>query len=81
MGLDFSHGDCHFSYSGFMNFRSEIVKSISGYSQPSLREMYENGEFKQLSNDPIYPLINHSDCDGKLTINEITQILPRLKAN
>ena len=77
MGLDFSHGNAHWSYSGFGHFRSKLVDTL-GYTVP-LNTMYEDGTYIRMKNEPIYPLINHSDCDGNLTVEEMQQILPQLE--
>jgi len=77
MGIDFSHGDAHWSYSGFNNFRNSLVKTL-GYTT-SLHIMYEDGTYVRMQKEPIYPLINHSDCDGVLTVKEMQQVLPQLK--
>lgn len=78
MGLDFSHCDAHWSYSGFSIFRRRICWHI-GIIGSLLEDMYEDGSYKFLINDDIYPLIDHSDCDGELTIQEMKQIIPRLQ--
>jgi len=77
MGIDFSHGEAHWSYSGFNNFRNKLVEAL-GYTT-SLNVMYEDGTYTRMQKEPIYPLINHSDCDGDLTVEEMQQILPQLK--
>lgn len=76
MGIDFSHGEAHWSYSGFMRFRSKLIETLE---LGDLNEMYDDGSYvDKLSNIPIYPLINHSDCDGFLTVEEMKQIIPQL---
>jgi len=77
VGLGFSHGDAHWSYSGFMRFRNKLTETL-GYTVP-LGEMYYHGSHIQMKNEPIFPLINHSDCDGNLTVEEMQQILPQLE--
>jgi len=77
MGLGFSHGDVHFSYSGFMRFRNKLIETL-GYTH-SLESMYKDGTYINMKTEPIYPLINHSDCDGELTVDEMQQMLPQLK--
>lgn len=77
MGLDFSHGIAHWSYRGFTHFRSKLVEAL-GY-EISLETMYNDGSYTCLKNEPIWPLINHSDCDGILTIEEMKQIIPQLE--
>ncbi len=78
MGIDFSHGDAHWAYSGFMRFRGLLASSL-GYAIP-LRDMYDDGSYVCMENEAIWPLINHSDCDGELTVEEMEQILPQLKS-
>ncbi len=77
MGLGFSNCRAHFSYSGFMNFRNKLVETL-GYTH-SLNSMYNDGTYVNMKTEPIFPLIDHSDCDGGLTVEEMKQILPQLK--
>ena len=72
MGLAFSYSDAHWSYSGFNRFRNNLVVAL-GYPI-SLDDMYETNTYGQLSRQGIYPLINHSDCDGYLTVNEMIEM-------
>lgn len=79
MGLDFSHGNAHWAYSGFMRFRERLVSEAVGRTV-DLHALYDSGEYiKLLEKDDILPLINHSDCDGHLTKTEMKRVLPRLK--
>lgn len=78
MGIAFSHGSAQWSYSGFNTFRKRICKTIGLISSLD-EEIYEQGLYKFLINDPIYPFIDHSDCEGELTIEEMEQIIPRLE--
>jgi len=77
MGINFSHCNAHWAYSGFMHFRSRLAADL-GYDIP-LREMYDNGTYTLMCEEPIYPLIDHSDCEGELLIGEMKQIVPQLK--
>ena len=45
----------------------------------NLRDRYENGSYIIMKDEPIYPLMDHSDCDGKLIVEEMKQILPQLE--
>ena len=76
MGLDFSHCDAHWSYGGFHAFRCRIADEIG----INLDEMEGFGGSKSWDevNDPIVPLLNHSDCDGHLTPEECRIVYPRL---
>ena len=77
MGIDFSHGDAHWAYSGFMRFRNKLAETL-GYAV-SLSTMYDDGSYTRMRNEPIWPLIDHSDCDGDLTVEEMEQIIPQLE--
>lgn len=76
MGLDFTHGDAHWSYGGFMRFRARLIETLE---LGNLNDMYDDGSYyEKLENIPIFPLINHSDCDGELTVEEMKAIIPQL---
>jgi len=77
MGIDFSHGEARWAYSGFMRFRSRISETL-GYGD--LKTMYDEGSHTAMQDEPIYPLINHSDCDGELTVKEMEMIIPQLES-
>ena len=77
MGIAFSHGNASWSYSGFMTFRTKIVNTIG--LPGGLSEAYNDGSYKFLINDPIYAFINHSDCDGDLSVEELKVVAPRLE--
>jgi hypothetical protein len=77
MGLDFSHCDAHWSYSGFNRFRTRIAKDIG----VDLDKMYGFGGSTSWDTvkDAMVPFLYHSDCDGKLTVSQLKKIAPRLK--
>ncbi|MFW6219834.1 MAG: hypothetical protein ACOCZ5_01340 [bacterium] len=77
MGIDFSHGDAHWSYGGFHRFRILIAENCN----INLSEMEGFGGTKSWENidDPIVPFLYHSDCDGKLSPKECKMIIPRLR--
>lgn len=79
MGVDFSHCDAHWSYSGFNFFRTKIAKDIGidlksmiGYGGDTIWDT-------KLKKDPIYFLLWHSDCDGHITPKRCAKLAPRLK--
>jgi hypothetical protein len=76
MGLDFSHCDAYWSYSGFNRFRERLANQI-GFS---LGEMVGFGGKREWDtvHDDIKPLLDHSDCDGVLTPEECKIVYPRL---
>lgn len=79
MGLDFSHCDAHWSYTGFNHFRCRVA-SIIMETEKTIDRLYdERMIYRYLMNEPIYPFIDHSDCDGKLTPDELKQIIPQLE--
>lgn len=79
MGLDFSHCEAHWSYSGFNVFRRMLAQSI-GIIDSIEKDIYGYDElYKELKDDDIYPLIDHSDNEGSLTVEEMKQVLPRLQ--
>lgn len=77
MGLDFSHSDVHFAYSGFHNFRVKLAKLI-GIDLNAMEGFHGTMTWDRV-NDPIKDLLNHSDCDGELTPEQCKIIAPRLK--
>lgn len=78
MGLDFRGADVSWAYSGFMRFRQRVVNG-AGY-MGDLREMYGHGLPAAMKKDDIYDFIDHSDCDGELTPEQMRKIEPRLRA-
>ena len=80
MGLDTTHDCWHGPYSSFNRFRHQLAEQIginldeyAGYSDK------EGG--KNLADIPhkIMPLLNHSDCDGRLTVKEAKSIAEGLE--
>jgi hypothetical protein len=88
MGVGFSHGGAHWSYSGFYNFRNKIAKVALDI--PKLNDMEFCGlgshwglESKNISWDPylknpICKFFLHSDCEGEWTVEEMEGFLPEL---
>ena len=74
MGLDISHDCWNGPYSSFNRFRKSLAQQIG----IDLNEYigYGNEGIKDLTsiNHDLMPLFNHSDCDGRLSINESKQI-------
>jgi hypothetical protein len=84
MGIRFTHCGASWSYSGFNRFRTKLAKEI-GIDLYKMEGFIELGVVKPFSiswklvNDPIVPLLNHSDCEGCLTPDECAQVAPRLR--
>ena len=77
MGVNFSHCSAGWSYIAFNQFRARLVKVIGGY--PPLVQLYNENNVEVLSDELIYPLINHSDYEGNLTPEEMTKIILQLE--
>ena len=77
MGIDFDPGTAHWSYIGFNRFREILAKEIN----VDLKSMQGfNGQNSwDTVKDNIKPLLDHSDCDGELTVKECKMVAPRLK--
>ena len=73
MGLDFSEGGAHWSYTGFHQFRCDLAEAIGfNYNVLLKTQEWPPGE-------PLVALLRHSDCEGKLTWEECASIAPRLR--
>lgn len=84
MGIDFSHSNASWAYSGFMRFRSRLAQAegfdleqMDGFQRAwePARPMRSWDEITT----PLKPLLEHSDCDGELTPEECAQVEPRLR--
>ena len=79
MGIDFSHCEAHWSYSGFNLFRRKIA-SIVMETEQLIDDLYgDKMIYRYMINEPVYSFIDHSDCDGELTPEELRQIIPQLE--
>jgi len=77
MGLNFSHCEARWSYSGFNRFRDRLANEL-GFSIYEMRGFGGTRIFSEI-NDDIIPLLDHSDCDGSLTPDECAKVAPRLR--
>ncbi|MFJ2004741.1 hypothetical protein [Streptomyces chartreusis] len=83
MGLDFSHTEAQWAYSGFSRFRRalahhegidlDVMHGFEWYGDDRPRVSWDD------VTTPLKPLLNHSDCDGELTPEECRQVAPRLR--
>lgn len=76
MGLAFSHCNANWAYSGFKSFRCSLW-TLAGFDG-NLYSLYHRGGIEFAKDHPLYPLFNHSDCEGVLTPEELERILPEL---
>jgi len=77
MGLNFSHAEASWSYSGFDEFRHRLALE-AGIDLYMMDGFGGDIPFDSVE-DPIKPLLDHSDCDGELTPEECSTIAPRLR--
>lgn len=77
MGLDFAQSEAHWSYSGFNRFRRRLAKA-DGYDLDEMWELEDSGK-KSFKDLPMHDFYFHSDCDGKLTVEQMRVILPRFR--
>ncbi len=79
MGIDFSHCNAHWSYSGFGQYRRRIWNQC-GFSDDLYFLYKEDVWLEQISVDhPLYDFFDHSDCDGELTPEQLKKIEPILR--
>lgn len=72
MGLDTSHDCWHGSYSSFNRFRESLAEQI-GTKLNEYEGFGGQKKFDTLKHD-IRPLLDHSDCDGTLSVQEAKQV-------
>lgn len=79
MGLDTTHDCWHGSYSTFAAWRAAVAKA-AGY--PPLLAMEGFGgerSWASFKNDALTTLLNHSDCDGKISHKKCLPLAIRLE--
>lgn len=76
MGLDFSHGGASWSYSGFNRFRERLMQH-AGLGELRDRVGF-GGDVPFTEDHPLIPLLDHSDCDGELSVDECLMAAPAL---
>jgi hypothetical protein len=56
------------AYSGFNRFRNRLTEQVFGFTYDALLESGIGSKmWAQVAEHPLYPLLNHSDCDGDLS--------------
>jgi hypothetical protein len=85
MWLNFSNCDAEWSYGGFHRFRKRIAEKIGvnldvmdGFGGHPLSESIGSISWDTVE-DEIKLFLNHSDCDGDLSPEECSKIIPRLE--
>jgi len=93
MGLAFSHGDADMTYSNFNNMRRALAKhyldidlnEMDGYTSSGnvakdwLRiDRPPGNDWEPYKEHDLFPLLNHSDCGGHMSAEEMKKVLPLL---
>lgn len=76
MGLDTTHNCWHGPYSSFHRFRKSLAAQI-GINLEDFEGYNGDKRFEDV-NHGIIPLLDHSDCDGELSVEESKQIVEGL---
>jgi hypothetical protein len=85
MGLDFRWRGRNtlvaprWSYGGFHSFRERLANSAGLGDLNSFAGFGGKRPFPHADEEPIAPLLNHSDCEGSLSPWECKLIAPRLR--
>ena len=69
MGLNFSHGEAHWSYPGFDRFRNVVAQHI-GITLPDMEGFGGATPWPNASKEPLIDLLDHSDADGYLGVTQ-----------
>lgn len=77
MGLAFKGSNVQFAYSGFNAFRRLLAAEI-GIDLDKMEGFDGTRSWSKIT-DPIVPLLNHSDCEGKIPARQCATIAPRLR--
>lgn len=77
MGLDFTHCEAHWAYSGFHKFRKRLAECI-GMNLGNM-EGFDGIIPFECYDDDIIPLLNHSDCGGDLSPDVCQTVATRLR--
>lgn len=73
MGLDTTHGCWNGPYSSFGRFRKALASELGINLDECIGFGGDKVDLDKLEHD-IQPLLNHSDCDGKLTPEEALRV-------
>ncbi len=78
MGLDTTHNCWHGSYGSFARFRDALARQI-GINLDEYEGFGGEKEFITVNHD-IVPLLNHSDCDGDLDVEDCKKVVNGLNS-
>lgn len=77
MGIDFSHTDASWAYSGFGRFREALAKH-EGFDLDDMVGFGGERSWDSVTT-ALKPLLDHSDCDGELSPEDCATVAPRLR--
>ncbi len=77
MGIDFSHTDAHWAYSGFGRFRDALAKH-EGFNLDDMVGFGGDRAWDTVTT-ALKPLLDHSDCDGEISPEDCATVAPRLR--
>ncbi len=87
MGLDIElltrpeeRGHVSFSYGGFNAFRARLAESAGMGDLKEYRGYGGDKDWPLYDDEPLVPLLNHSDCEGELWGWQITGLADRILA-
>lgn len=78
MGLGFSHGAAHWSYSGFHAFRQRLAREC-GINLMAMEGFGGGTPWPKKMKYGLQTLLSHSDCDGKIGPRKCAKLAPRLR--
>jgi hypothetical protein len=82
MGVDFSHGDAHFSHGGFNRFRTELA-AVVGIRLDQMRgfgrHILRGGRPWAEISDPLAPLLSRNDAGEEISADECRSVAVRLR--
>lgn len=78
MGIDFSHSEAHWAYTGFSRFRRALA-TFEGIDLDAMAGFCSGGQPWEPVTTPLVPLLDHSDCDGDLSPEDCAAVAPRLR--
>lgn len=77
MGLDFSHTEAHWAYSGFRRFRTALADH-EGVDLDQMEGFGGDQPWEPVTT-ALKPLLDHSDCEGEITPQDCATTAPRLR--
>lgn len=77
MGVDFSHGDVHFSYGNFNRFRRKLALEIC--VDAAEMEGFGGSTSWDEIHDPLVPFLRAGDTDGEIPSHDCQFVADRIR--